>query len=240
MQKFNNIANNFTWFYFDEIKDLSKDNLKEIVFKKCNVLLQLDIEGNILKVWQFLNDASRELNIQEGNISQVCAGKRRIAGGFRWAFYNDYIKLEDKSIREMKTTAKAVLKYSLEGKLICSYNSVTEASKNNNIADNRICEVCKKKRNQAGGYIWRYKENPLTESEILNLKNLNFNVCEKESSIPKKIRNIETNEIFDSISEISKKYNCSRKTIKKACLDNTYKCAGYHWEFYKENPTKES
>lgn len=222
------LANGFTWFYFDDIKELSMEELKNKTFKKCNVLLQLDSNGNILKVWKEVNEVSRVLKISQGNISSVCAGKRRMAGGFRWMFYNDYIKMENKEMRQIKTTSKAVDKYSLDGNFICSYSSISEASKENDIKDNRICEVCKGKRNQAGGFIWKYCENDFIFDEN---KYENIKVIEKGFSKKKKIKNIDTGEIFESISEASRKYKCSRKTLLKACSNKEYKCANHFWEF---------
>ena len=48
---------------------------------------QMDIEGNILKEWRSLSEASNALNIAIGNLSTCCnKGRPRTVGGYRWKF----------------------------------------------------------------------------------------------------------------------------------------------------------
>jgi group I intron endonuclease len=53
-------------------------NLKKIV--------QLDKDGLLIKEWEGIIVASRELSIYAQNISECCLGKRKTAGGFVWKF----------------------------------------------------------------------------------------------------------------------------------------------------------
>lgn len=54
-------------------------------------VVQLDLSGNYIKVWNCIADAKKELNIKSC-ISYVCNGKRNKAGGFKWMYYDEYIK----------------------------------------------------------------------------------------------------------------------------------------------------
>lgn len=50
-------------------------------------LLQLDLEGNLIKEWKSNKEAAVALNIKSaGMISEVCRGKRKTAGGFIWRY----------------------------------------------------------------------------------------------------------------------------------------------------------
>lgn len=53
---------------------------------------------------------------------------------------------------------KAVNQYSLSGKFIKTWNSLSEAGRELNIYSTNIGKVCKGKRNQTGGYKWAYTE----------------------------------------------------------------------------------
>lgn len=55
-----------------------------------------------------------------------------------------------------KAKEKKVYQYTLEGKLICEYNSLREASRKNNISASNISCVCNGKQKTAYGYIWSY------------------------------------------------------------------------------------
>ena len=59
-------------------------------------------------------------------------------------------------MKQAASQSKTVLQYSLDGKLITKYKSVSEAMRKTGIS--KISNVCRGERNQAGGYIWKYKD----------------------------------------------------------------------------------
>lgn len=59
---------------------------------------QLDLDGRLINIFSSAQDAARALNNSSKNlhISEVCKGKRKTGGGYRWMYYEDYIKqIED-------------------------------------------------------------------------------------------------------------------------------------------------
>lgn len=52
-------------------------------------VIQIDLNGNIIKEWPSITDASDCLDINNTDISRVCKGKRRSAGGYFWKFKNE-------------------------------------------------------------------------------------------------------------------------------------------------------
>lgn len=55
----------------------------------CKKVAQYTIGGVLLKVWNGLHTADRELNISFKNISAVCRGERKSAGGYKWRYANE-------------------------------------------------------------------------------------------------------------------------------------------------------
>ena len=55
--------------------------------KKYRKVVQLSLNGNKIKLWDGLSIASRELNINRCTISDVCNGRKKTAGGFKWKYY---------------------------------------------------------------------------------------------------------------------------------------------------------
>ena len=45
---------------------------------------QYDKDGNFIKTWDSISDASRNLNIHHSDISRCCSKKRKTAGGYIW------------------------------------------------------------------------------------------------------------------------------------------------------------
>jgi group I intron endonuclease len=55
--------------------------------KKSKPILQIDLDGNIIKLWDSSGQASKILGISQGNINECCNNKRRTANGYRWKFF---------------------------------------------------------------------------------------------------------------------------------------------------------
>lgn len=68
-------------------KGIKINNRKAIESNK-KPIFQLDKNGNILKEWSSIADASRALKINDSHISDCCKGKRITCGGFKWRYRN--------------------------------------------------------------------------------------------------------------------------------------------------------
>lgn len=64
----------------------SKQKMKESHYKK---VIQYDKNNNLIKIWNGIKQIEEELNINDGNISQCCRGKRKTAGGYIWRYENE-------------------------------------------------------------------------------------------------------------------------------------------------------
>jgi hypothetical protein len=47
---------------------------------------QYDLQGNLLKIWDGVIDASKSLKINASNISSCCHNRRKSAGGYVWEY----------------------------------------------------------------------------------------------------------------------------------------------------------
>ena len=55
------------------------------------MICQYDKNGNFIRVWGSISDASRSLNIDVSNISACARGKYKTAGGYIWRYTPDYL-----------------------------------------------------------------------------------------------------------------------------------------------------
>lgn len=74
------LTKGYYWQYEgEEILPINNRNLH------CRYVEQIDKNTlEVIKVWDSLSEVERILNIPAGNISNVCKGKRKTAGGFIW------------------------------------------------------------------------------------------------------------------------------------------------------------
>jgi hypothetical protein len=66
----------------------NKEPIEEFsFFPSAKKILQLDIDGKLVKEWESASQAVRELGFNSsGHISSVCSGKRKTYKGFKWKF----------------------------------------------------------------------------------------------------------------------------------------------------------
>lgn len=89
--KKNNYASNLEWCNRSMNIKHAFDNGLEKPMKGSNnpvskKVIQLDMENNIIKIWNCIAEAEKSLNIT--GITRCCRGRSKTAGGFRWCYYN--------------------------------------------------------------------------------------------------------------------------------------------------------
>ena len=61
----------------------AKSGVKHHYAKK---VYQYAKDGTFIREWDYMNQASKELKINKGNIGETCNGHRKSAGGFIWSY----------------------------------------------------------------------------------------------------------------------------------------------------------
>jgi len=49
-------------------------------------IIQLDKNNQIIKIWESITDAAKNLNLHDSNIVSACKGKLKTSGGFKWKY----------------------------------------------------------------------------------------------------------------------------------------------------------
>lgn len=74
-------------FYGTHRSEETKKKIREA--QKMHKIVQYSLQGELIRVWDCMTDAGKELGIDVSNILKCCKGKRPNAGGFIWKDYND-------------------------------------------------------------------------------------------------------------------------------------------------------
>lgn len=122
--------------------------------------------------------------------------------------------------------SKPVLQYDLNGKLIKTYNSQSEAAEELHLeSSSGISKCCLSKQGISGGYIWRFIDDPLTNLTE-HLKTIR--------SVPIICYNRDGKEIarYDSIKEASIKTGINDDAISKCTLHQRSSSGGFIWRKY--------
>lgn len=144
--------------------------------KHCRQVVQYDLDGNFLTIYDSISEAERCLGVKSSGIIKVCKGEAYEACNYQWKYLNEeenYKLNIGKSLRHEKCqegaykclqnrviTVQKVAKCDKKThKIIKEYDSVKEASVENNIHFSNIYRTCKGERKSAGGYYWIYINN---------------------------------------------------------------------------------
>lgn len=119
---------------------------------------QYNLNGNYMLTFESLNEAARQLGIQESKISLACSGERITAGEYQWRYYDEYNSLEDIPPVEVPRTKKhCVGQYDINDNLIAIYESYRAAAiavEGTPSAISRICSGAKGLHTHKG-YKWK-------------------------------------------------------------------------------------
>lgn len=81
--KENNHVDNLEWCTYQYNTTYGKGSLQ-----RNSKIIQYDMAGNALKIWESIKEASENLGIKYQNISACCRGKKKSSGGYMWSYAN--------------------------------------------------------------------------------------------------------------------------------------------------------
>lgn len=82
----------FMWRYYEDTLGepielpSRKKNPQKWLTAHCKQVDQFDKDGNFIRRWESISQASTELNISSGQLTDTCKGKHKSAGGFVWKY----------------------------------------------------------------------------------------------------------------------------------------------------------
>lgn len=126
---------------------------KKVIDSTSKPIEQYDKQGNFIKEWSSLAEASNELHISRGTLCSALKGDIKSCGGFQWKY-----KSSDKKIDVYKgnSMARKVVQLDLENNIIAIYDSLHDAERKSGVWMTQIKKCCDKvpMYNTAKGYKW--------------------------------------------------------------------------------------
>ena len=125
--------------------------------------------------------------------------------------------------------ARPVSQYDLTGKWLCTYPSLSQASKSTGIDSSHICESLNRKSNYIGGYIWRYgndkkkTEIPESVNKRLASEKLHSQIISQYDLQGKKIKE------HLNLKAAAKAVNAQTSTIRAVILGMGLSAKKYYW-----------
>jgi hypothetical protein len=178
---------------------------------------QYDIDGNFVKQYCSMAEASRITGFNQSDISYCCMKKKvKIVGGYRWCYANEKIDL---TIKPLKYTR--VCQYDMYGNLLNMYKSISTAGKETNIDAANIDSCCRNKARSAGGFVWRYNQDSFDKYRTPKIKQSIYMINPYGELI----------NVFRSMEDGAKYINGSSSNISLVCNHKKKTHYGFIWRF---------
>ena len=215
------------FLYLKDYKNMSPEEINEI--KKLSPRYK-ERSGRVIcletrEIYNNAHRASIATNTEYNTLLKCCYKKVLTANGLHWLFLKDYNKMTEKEIKEMiDQTSRGIKIIHLKTKII--FSNIKETSKYFNISQESISKICRGIIVHEEKFMFYNDYIKSSEKDInllLSLKPIN--------NLKKPVRCIETGEVFNSVTEASKKVGAETTNISKCCKDKKYICKGFHWEY---------
>lgn len=128
--------------------------------KNAHSVVQLDLSYNFISKYASACEAERKTGTPKKCISMCCKKRMTTSNGYVWLYEedynnNNYIK-KSLNANAKRAYSKKILQYTIGGKYIRDWDSISEASRTLGINVSHITQCCKGRKKQCGGFIWRY------------------------------------------------------------------------------------
>ena len=134
--------------------ETTKQLIREREQSKVENILQVDLNGNIINIFNSIHEASRKTNIDATKICAVCKGKRHYTKDFIWLYERDKHSIENR-LNCIKKIPIKLLQLNDKGEIINEFSSLQECYEKTNLSKSAICTAIRK-NTTSFGYKWKY------------------------------------------------------------------------------------
>lgn len=118
----------FQWRYKDECKNLKITPYKRAPSHRRKKIVQLDLDGNLIRVFDSVIEASKETGTVRTGISSCLTGKNSKSGGYQWIYHKDYDPGQDYKYKGLKR-GNGIVQLNDDGKVINYFRNCSEAAR---------------------------------------------------------------------------------------------------------------
>lgn len=184
-------------------------------------IYQYALDGTFIRKFDTLGEAIQSINVK--NIMLSSKRPQITIAGYLWSR-----KKVDKLNYAGNPKEKTVHQYSIDGKYIATYDSLTNAARAvcNRNTGTLIGSACRGERDVAYGFRWSFdKVDSLPEY-------IHYTHCKKVVRISPDGSN---RKLYNSIKEAAADNNLFGSNIVEACKGRLNTCGGYCWKYHNED-----
>jgi hypothetical protein len=224
------IAHGHVWRFVNEPY---KGELKN--YRRGKPVTQYTLDGKKIDTYETIEFAAKATGLTPDNIQKNAKGENKTAGGFVWKYAspkeikNLPISIPDRSSYDLGGTE--VIQYSIDGKKVAAYKSISEAARKLNVNVTNISGAVDKEGRTAGGFVWRTKGNRYYGELLHNAPANRARLVTQYDLAGKRIA------VFKSTRDAEKNTGIPSTTISAVARGKLSMTGGFMWQ-YGEGPVK--
>ena len=218
-------------------------------------IYQYDLNGNILKLWNSLTEASKELGIYCSDIASCCRNKLKTAGKYIWKYYDEingdmsgeiWVEIplfnwQHHLVSNMGRVKQKIGKVLNETTMPSGYIKISIFINNKIISElaHRLVAYSFLGYNGNGNLVINHKNSTKYDNHLENLEivthreNIIHAVSNGSHTIKVTQMDLNNNEIYtyNSIKEASARNSISASSITQTCRGKQKTGGGYKWKY---------
>lgn len=204
-------------------------------YQRGKPVTQRALDGKWIATYPSIEDAARATGLTPDNIQKNVKGHNKTAGGFAWKYATPE-ELESLSPFKPEENSrsrhgKKVIQYSMEGKKLGVYPSISEAAKACGINVTGISSALNAPNRAAAGFVWRTKENSY-KGELVKTPPAN-----KPRNVTQYDMQGDKVNVYKSTKEAERLTGVSSSTISSVARGKLKSTGGFVW-IYGNGPEK--
>lgn len=223
----------------DYRNNLGKKWSTKRILERSKPVYQYDVRGILIKRWDSVKLVAGYYSVDLSVIYRVC-NTNKIWRGYVWRTCASKLTSVDISnFYIVKNPVYTILQYDLSGNLLNEYSSISKITSIYNIDESNINRACNGINKTSAGYIWRYKDNPLSKSELRDI--LKRKPMSKESIKKRALSQSKPVLQYDLQNKFIKEWVSMRKAtaslglhggaITKVCQGKYKTTGGFIWKY---------
>ena len=199
-------------------KKQSKERIRNRSLKNSIKVDQYDLKGNFIKTFNSKKEAAQFCNLlNSSHISQVCIGKRRTSGGYRWAHHGQPPHIIPKRTRKQSEETRQKLSKANKGKVLSKEHrkKISQANKGRVLSEQTKAKMKEslKIRFSSKEYCQKLAETKYKKVDQYTLDGLFI-------------------QSFDAVVIAEKITGVSKNGISRVCRGERKTSGGYRWAYH--------
>lgn len=190
---------------------------------------QYDLQGELLAVYSGLEEAATATKSNMSEIGQRCNGVGFTCGGYLWSYSRRSFSEDELLAAQNASNHQTILQYDFDMNLVAEYVE-GNGLKENNSKYQHVRNVCRRFKDSAYGYVWRFKGESQEQFDVDKEYYANKKPSSRDKKIAQYTKDGQLVKIYQRIVDVEKD-GWGRNMVSLCCRGKKDMYRNYIWKY---------